>query len=157
MTTISVGGYAPRDSAHGGAVEHFVEHFTAATAGEVEVDVLWNVLDTGRPATALLDMVSSGELTFCYFSSSYISKDVPELNVLEIPFLFVDLPSAHAALDGALGAELTRATERATPYTVLGYWDNGFRHFTNRIRPVRSPADVAGMSVRLSRTPSTKP
>jgi C4-dicarboxylate-binding protein DctP len=120
-----------------------------ATDGEVPVEVLWNILDEGRPATDLLDMVAAGELTFCYFSSSYIGKTVPELDVLEIPFLFGSLADAHAALDGDLGAALNRATEQTTPFTVLGYWDNGFRHFTNRIRPVRSPADVAGMTVRL--------
>lgn len=149
MTSIRVGGYAPRDSAHSGAVAHFVEEFTAATDGEVPVKVLWNILEDGRPATDLLDMVAEGELTFCYFSSSYIGETVPELDVLEIPFLFDDLAVVHRALDGALGSALDSATERATPFTVLGYWDNGFRHFTNRIRPVRSPQDVVGMRVRL--------
>jgi TRAP-type C4-dicarboxylate transport system substrate-binding protein len=31
----------------------------------------------------------------------------------------------------------------------MGYWDNGFRHLSNRLRDVRTPADLAGMSVRL--------
>lgn len=149
MTTIRIGGYAPPDSSHSGAVNQFVEEFTRATDNEINVDVLWNIMDDGRPATDLLDMVASGELTFCYFSSSYIGKTVPELNVLEIPFLFADLANAHRALDGDLGQALNLATERATPYAVLGYWDNGFRHFTNGLRPVRTPDDVGGMSVRL--------
>ncbi len=32
---------------------------------------------------------------------------------------------------------------------MLGYWDNGFRHFTNRLRTVRTPEDCAGMTVRM--------
>ena len=40
----------------------------------------------------------------CYFSSSYLGNRVPELNVLETPFLFPDLATAHQALDGDLGS-----------------------------------------------------
>jgi tripartite ATP-independent transporter DctP family solute receptor len=149
MIEIRVGGYAPRDSTHSRAVEHFSERLYELAGDAVSVDVLWNILDTGRPAADLLAMVESGELTLCYFSSSYLGARVPELNALEIPFLFDDLAAAHAALDGELGAWLTAATERQTGFEVLGYWDNGFRHFTNRLRPVRNPDDVSGMRVRL--------
>lgn len=147
--TIRVGGYAPPSATHSRAVDHFVRRITERSGGAVEVDVLGNILDTGRPAADLLSMVESGELTWCYFSSSYLGSRVPELDALEVPFLFDGLDGAHRALDGAFGAWLTAATEAATGFEVLGYWDNGFRHFTNRLRPVRGPADVAGMSVRL--------
>ena len=146
---IRVGGYAPAESSHGRALRHLADRVARLTSGEVEVDVLYNILDLGRPAVDLFDMVAAGELTFCFFSSSYLGARVPELDVLEIPFLFEDLDHAHRALDGELGAALTEATERATPFTILGFWDNGFRHLTNRLHPVRLPEDVRGMRVRL--------
>ena len=31
---------------------------------------------------------------------------------------------------------------------VLAFWDNGFRHFTNGVRAIHSPADCAGLSIR---------
>lgn len=31
---------------------------------------------------------------------------------------------------------------------MLGYWDNGFRHLTNRVRPIRAPADCRGLRIR---------
>jgi TRAP-type C4-dicarboxylate transport system substrate-binding protein len=31
---------------------------------------------------------------------------------------------------------------------VLAFWDNGFRHFTNRVRPIRKPADCRGLKIR---------
>ncbi len=148
-TTLRVGGYAPPDSSHSSALAVFADAVERLTEGRIAVDVMGNVLDLGRPAVALLDMVETGELDLCYFSTSYLGKQVPELNVLETPFLFDGLDQAHAALDGDLGAALTVASEAATPYAVLGYWDNGFRHFTNRLREVRVPGDVAGMTVRL--------
>lgn len=146
---VRVGGYAPRESTHSHAVAEFAENLSRQLDGLDAVDITWNILDQGRPASDLLSMVEAGDLTWCYFSSSYLGSRVPELNALEVPFLFADLDEAHAALDGEFGAWLTAATERRTPFEVLGYWDNGFRHFTNRLRAVRVPADVAGMTVRL--------
>ena len=37
---------------------------------------------------------------------------------------------------------------RHTGYRVLGYWDNGFRHISNRLRPIRHPDDCRGMRIR---------
>ena len=31
---------------------------------------------------------------------------------------------------------------------MLGYWDNGFRHISNRLRPIRHPDDCRGMRIR---------
>lgn len=146
---IRVGGYAPADSSHSSALGVLAGSIVRQTAGRLAVDVLGNILEHGRPAVALLEMVEAGELDMCYFSTSYLGGRVPELNVLETPFLFGGLEEAHAALDGGFGAALTAATEAATPFAVLGYWDNGFRHLTNRLRAVRVPGDLAGMRVRL--------
>lgn len=35
---------------------------------------------------------------------------------------------------------------------MLGWWDNGFRHLTNRVRPIRSPADCRGLRIRTQMT-----
>ena len=148
-TVVRFGGYAPAESTHGRAQDHFAAKMRERLGEDVEVEILHNVMDLGRPATDLFAMVESGELTMCFFSTSYLGFRVPELDVLERPFLFSDLTEAHAALDGEFGAALTGATEQRTDFEVLGYWDNGFRHFTNRLRPVRSPEDVRGMRVRL--------
>lgn len=146
---IEVGGYAPADSTHSRALRHFAERLEGRVGDAVAVEVLDNVMDLGRPATELFSMVGSGELLWCYFSASYLGERVPEQSAVDVPFLFEDLPSAHAALDGPFGAFLATATERRTPYEVLGYWDNGFRHLTNRVRSVRTPDDLAGLTVRL--------
>src|SRR5262249_37632105 len=33
-------------------------------------------------------------------------------------------------------------------FRVLGLWDNGFRHLTNRVRPIRRPDDCRGLRIR---------
>jgi TRAP-type transport system periplasmic protein len=144
-----IGGYGPEQSAHGHGLKTFKELVEAGSDGAVTVDVTWNIMDEGRPNTDLFELVETGDMFFCYFSSSYLGSRVPELDVLETPFLFPDLPVAHGALDGPLGEALAEAVRRQTGFDVLGFWDNGFRHMTNRLRPIHRPEDCSGMTVRM--------
>ena len=144
-----IGGYAPEQSAHGHGLQTFKDLVEEGTNGDVVVDITWNIMDEGRPNTDLFELVEAGHMFFCYFSSSYLGSRVPELDVLETPFLFPDLAAAHRALDGDLGEALAGAVRRQTGFDVLGFWDNGFRHMTNRLRPIHRPAACAGMTVRL--------
>lgn len=147
--TIRFGGYSPADSTHNRAAVHFKESLARRVADAVKVEHYWNVMDFGYRADDLLAMVECGLLTLCYFSTSYLADRVPELEVIDLPFIFRDEAHAHAALDGSLGAFLTEKIESRIHYRVLGYWDNGFRHLTNRLRPVHTPADLKGMRIRL--------
>lgn len=146
---IRFGGYSPPETSHSRAVVRFAEVLARRTGGAVQTDKAWNVMDFGYGANELLWLTESGVLTMCYFSTAYLAERVPELAVVDLPFIFGDLDHAHAALDGELGAFLTERTESRLGYRVLGYWDNGFRHLSNRLRPVRTPADLKGMRVRL--------
>jgi TRAP-type C4-dicarboxylate transport system substrate-binding protein len=35
-----------------------------------------------------------------------------------------------------------------TPFRILGIWDNGFRHLSNSVRPIRRPEDCRGLRIR---------
>jgi TRAP-type C4-dicarboxylate transport system substrate-binding protein len=52
-------------------------------------------------------------------------------------------------MDGALGRALTARVEAATSFRIVGYFENGFRHVSNRVRPVHTPADLKGLSIRV--------
>ena len=148
-STLRIGGYGPEKSAHGAGLAAFRDYVVSATDGELEIDVTWNIMDDGRPNTDLFDLVESGEMFLCYFSSSYLGDRVNELDVLETPFLFADLDSAHHSLDGPLGERLRQAVRDRTGFEALGFWDNGFRHMTNRLHPIHTPEDCRGMTVRV--------
>jgi tripartite ATP-independent transporter DctP family solute receptor len=146
---IRFAGYAPPDSTHSRAALRFKESLRQKVGEAVQVDLFWNVLDFGYKLEDLMSMVECGLLTMCYLSTSYLAARVPELEAIDLPFVFENEMHAHTALDGRLGALLTDRTESRTRYRVLGYWDNGFRHLTNRLRPVCTPSDLKGMRIRL--------
>jgi len=144
-----IGGYSPIGSTHSSALMQFKESLEKETGGAINTNIFWNILDFGYRADDLLSMVECGLLTMCYFSTSYLAAAVPELEIIDLPYIFRKEKDAHSALDGALGDFLSKKTEERTGFCVLGYWDNGFRHLSNRLRSVRVPADCSGMRIRL--------
>jgi TRAP-type C4-dicarboxylate transport system substrate-binding protein len=145
---IRFGGYQPPASVHSRAAARFGETLAATLGDSVHFRLAGNVIAEGRKATDLLSMVASGELTMCYFAASYLSDLVPELALFDLPFVVGDRETAYAALDGPLGSQLQEGMLAASGYRILGFWDNGFRHLTNRVQPIRRPEDCRGLSIR---------
>ncbi|MPZ87594.1 MAG: hypothetical protein GEU81_05860 [Nitriliruptorales bacterium] len=146
---VRLGGYAPAESTHGQALDRIAAGLRSRLGDRVRVEIDYNILDSGRPVHALLDDVEAGVTTLCFFSSSYLAERVPALGIIDLPYLFSSLEHAHACLDGELGQVLSARTREATGFLPLGYWDNGFRHLSNRDRDVRTPEDCRGLRVRL--------
>lgn len=110
--------------------------------------LLTDVTTLGESAASLFASIESGERHIGYMASGYLSARVPELGVLDLPFAVQDRAAALAALDGEAGALLREAVARQSGLHVLAFWDNGFRHLSNAVRPLRAPADCAGLAIR---------
>jgi TRAP-type C4-dicarboxylate transport system substrate-binding protein len=88
-------------------------------------------------------------LTIGYQSSSYLTERVPDLGIADLPFIFSDNDGARAAMDGRFGQTLVQRIESKMDYRILGWFENGFRHISNSLRPVHVPADMKGMRMRV--------
>jgi tripartite ATP-independent transporter DctP family solute receptor len=89
----------------------------------------------------------TGAVDLAANSQGSISTVVPEYAAFGMPFLFPNLQAAWKVLDGPVGQELAKYTE-AKGMVVLGYWDNGIRHISNKTRPINTPADLKGLKLR---------
>jgi TRAP-type C4-dicarboxylate transport system substrate-binding protein len=146
---ICMGGYGPATTTHSRALRIIGDSLTAQFGNDVDIRYLWNVMDFGYKSEDVLWMSERGILTVAYQSTSYLTARVPELEFIDLPFLFESLEQARAAMDGELGAYMTRRIEeRISGYRILGYFENGYRHVSNRLRPVRTPADMKGLKIR---------
>ena len=146
---ICMGGYGPPTTTHSRALKLIGERLTAQFGADVDIRYVWNVMDFGYKAEEVLWMSERGILTLAYQSTSYLTERVPELEFADLPFLFGSLGEARAAMDGKLGAYLSRKIEERIPgYRMLGYFENGYRHVSNRLRAVHPPADMQGMRIR---------
>jgi tripartite ATP-independent transporter DctP family solute receptor len=146
---IRMGGYGPPTTGFSKALKFIGDKLQAAFGPRVSIDYVWNIMDHGYKAEDILTLVENGEMTLGYQSSSYLTDRVPELGFVDLPFLFASNAQARAAMDGELGAFLARKTEERIGYRILGWFENGFRHISNRLRPIHRPADLKGMKIRV--------
>jgi TRAP-type C4-dicarboxylate transport system substrate-binding protein len=146
---IRMGGYGPSTTGFSRALNLIGDRLTAEFGDRVDVKYVYNIMDLGYRADDILWLVESGLLTLGYQSSSYLTDRVPELSFVDLPFLFPDTAAARGAMDGALGATLARAIEDRANYRILGWFENGFRHISNKVREVRRPADLKDIRIRV--------
>jgi TRAP-type C4-dicarboxylate transport system substrate-binding protein len=146
---ILMGGYGPATTGFSLALKRIGDRLQTKFGDQVEVKYVYNILDFGYRADDIIWLVESGVLTLGYQSSSYFTDRIPAIGVADLPFLFSDQASARAAMDGALGAELTRRIEAEMGFRIVGYFENGFRHVSNRVRSIHAPADMKDLSIRV--------
>jgi len=146
---IRLGGYGPPETSFSRALKFIGDRLEADFGSDVMVKYVWNIMDLGYLGKDILWLVESGLLSAGYQSTSYLTGRVPELGFIDLPFLFENNGHARANMDGALGDHMTAKIEAQCNYRILGYFENGFRHISNRLRGVRSPADLAGMTIRV--------
>jgi tripartite ATP-independent transporter DctP family solute receptor len=73
----------------------------------------------------------------------------PDIMVLNLPYLFPTEQTAWAVLDGPFGDAMAERIRAETGIRVLGWWESGgFKHFSAN-RPIGSPADMAGLKMRV--------
>lgn len=146
---IVMGGYSPPSNGFSLALKRIGDRLEAKFGKEIEVKYVYNILDLGYRGDDLLWLVEQGVLTLAYQSSSYFTERVPDLGIADLPFIFPDSQQARAAMDGRLGQVLAQRMEAGMNYRILGWFENGFRHVSNRVRPVHVPADMKGLKIRV--------
>ena len=142
-------GYAPANNGFSLSLKRIGDRMSAKFKGDVDVKYVYNILDLGYRGEDILWLVESGVLTLGYQSSSYLTERVHDLGIADLPFLFKDTTTARGAMDGKLGQVLAQRIEANMDFRILGWFENGFRHISNRLRPVRTPADLKGMTIRV--------
>jgi TRAP-type transport system periplasmic protein len=145
---IKFGGYQEPASIHNRAAARFGQLLEERLGDDVAFELIGSILKLGRPSGDLVPMVERGELSFCYMSTVRFSRAAPELRLLELPFVVTERSTAFGALDGEYGEIARQRVSDTTPCRLLGYWDNGFRHLSTRVRPIRSPEDCRGIRIR---------
>lgn len=141
-------GYKGAESVHAAAAARFGERLLAELGEEASFEDMADALAEGHKSGDLPGMVADGTLDFCYIATLRFADEIPECLLFDLPFIAEDRDALFAKLDGALGVYFKTAIERETPFKVLGFWDNGVRHVTNRVRPLDMPADCQDLVIR---------
>jgi TRAP-type transport system periplasmic protein len=96
----------------------------------------------------ILAAAQAGAVDVAVISGGVVSATVPEMSVFDIPFLFRDTAHAKAVAQGPVGNAIA-AKFADKKLTLLAFGKQGFRNITNSKHPIRSPADVKGLKIRV--------
>ncbi|CUH24152.1 Extracytoplasmic solute receptor protein YiaO [Jannaschia seosinensis] len=143
--SIVVGHSLSPQSHYGIGAQAFIDTLEELSGGE------W----TGEQAPAgqlggerdMIEGLQIGSLDVVVTSTGPLGNFVPEVYVLDLPFLFRDYDHARGVLDGEIGQELL---DRIGENELVGlaWTENGFRHVTNSQRAVTTPEDLEGLKLR---------
>jgi TRAP-type C4-dicarboxylate transport system substrate-binding protein len=96
---------------------------------------------------ATVRQAARGRIQGVGVSTGSMATLVPELNAVEIPFMFRSAQEADYVLDKKLTGPMEKLfRDRGL---VLGFWsENGFRHFGSTDRPINNPSDLRNRKMR---------
>ena len=150
QTTLKMNISIAQNSHYGVAIDTFAREVEKRTNGRYKVQNFYaGALGAERES---IEGVQLGTLDLTMTSTGPVPNFVPEVAILDIPFLFRDYAHARAVLDGPIGQDMLKKFD-AKGITALAWGENGFRHMTNNKHPVNAPDDLKGLKMRTMENP----
>jgi tripartite ATP-independent transporter DctP family solute receptor len=128
------------------ALDKFAELLDKKSGGKMKLK-MYHAGTLGSQPDAI-EQVRMGGLEIANFSLGPMGPVVPEANVVSLPFIFKDPDHAFRVLEGKAG-EMINAGMVKKGLVSLAWYDGGARSFYNHKKPIKTPADVTGMKVRV--------
>lgn len=145
QTILKIGYATTRESHYGVGSTAFCDEVEKGTKGRYKCQQF--------PSSALgserdqIEAVQLGTQDITNTSTGPVGNFVPEVKIVDIPFLFRDYDHARKVMDGPIGQDILSKFP-SKGIIALGWTENGFRHMTNSKREIVKPADAAGLKMR---------
>jgi len=133
-----------------GAATWFATEMEKRTAGRIKVNVFGGMVLGGEKET--FDGIKMGAIQMGDISNAAMGTYVPMALLWDLPFIIDSTEHAHKVFDSWIG---DKVREKFLPLgaRIFHFDDGGFRQFTNNSRPIRTPADMKGLKVRVYQSP----
>lgn len=149
QTTIKYGHYQPgrMDQPKHAAAMAFKAYVEGATAGDVTVEI-YPAGQLGNEAT-VMEGLQLGTVEMAVVHDGGIAGTYAPIEVFSLPYAFPNQMVAWKVFDGAFRDSFAEAMLGETQIRLLGFADNGLRHFTNSQKAIKTPADLQGLRMRV--------
>jgi tripartite ATP-independent transporter DctP family solute receptor len=129
----------------------FANYIRERSQGDITVEVFpWGQLGGER---SMANQVKNGTLHITAVTADVLGDFIPELNILELPFIYPDRNVAHRVLDDKEVKERISKLCDAHGFVFIGYAEAELRDITNSRRPIKIPDDLRGMKIRTIQAP----
>ncbi len=143
--TIKLGHIAEPVHPYGQGADYFAKLVAEKSGGDMEVQVFPNSQQGGQKE--LIEGMIFGSVDMALVGTAVLGQFQPQISLFDLPFLFEDRPHAYRSLD-TVGMEIAKPLE-ARGLKMLGYMENGIRHMTDNVRPIKTPDDMKGLKIRV--------
>lgn len=126
--------------------KYFAELVETRTEGRIRIVVQAE----GKMGTEaeVIRQIRYGGIDFSRVSLSQLAEYLPELNVLQMPYLYEDSVHMWKVLDGEFGGEFLGDVSNAG-LIGLSWYDAGARNFYNSKHAIACLEDIEGMKIRV--------
>lgn len=133
------------------ATENMGKKLEAATNGKFKMQMFpGSVLGDEK---TMIEQTQIGAINILRTSLGPVGAVVPDVNVFNMPFVFRNEAHMRAVVDGPIGQEiLDKVSNGPTRMVALAWMDGGSRHLYTK-KPVKTPADLKGVKVRMMGNP----
>jgi tripartite ATP-independent transporter DctP family solute receptor len=128
------------------AMDKFAELLKQKSGGKIKLK-MYHAGTLGSQPDAI-EQVRMGGLEIANFSLGPIGPIVPEANVVSLPFIFKNTDHVWRVLEGKAGEMINEGLAKKG-LVSLAWYDGGARSFYNSKKPIKVPADVVGMKIRV--------
>ncbi len=133
------------------AMESLGKKLEAATNGKYKLQMFPGGVLGGEKE--MIEQTQVGAINILRTSLGPLGPVVPDVNVFNMPFVFRNEAHMRAVIDGPIGQEiLDKITASPSKMVALGWMDGGSRSLYTK-KPVKTPADLKGMKVRMMGNP----
>lgn len=129
----------------------FKEVAERISGGRMEVQVFGGAQLGGE--RDLLEGIKLGTLHMC-IGAGGLANFAPAYNVVQLPFLIKNQEHMVKIAEGPAGKLLSQRIEEQGGYKVLGYFSTGDSGIQTVKGPVRTPADLKGVKIRVMENPA---
>lgn len=144
-TTLKIGYATAPDSHYGVGAKVFCDEVEKGTQGRYKCQHFSNSALGGEREQ--IEAIQLGTQDLVNTSTGPVGNFVPEVKIVDIPFLFRDYEHARKVMDGPIGQDiLTKFPSKGI--IALAWTENGFRHMTNSKRDIVKPDDAKGLKMR---------
>lgn len=151
---LKVGHDQPEDSSYHVGMKRFAELVAQRTGGKVKVEVFPSA-QLGNEVK-LLESVRLGTVDLAPCGAANASTVIPELGLFSVSYLFADQKHFNAAMqqDGEIVKKLEEiVTNKNAGVRMVGLFTTGKRSIVNKVKPIKSAADVKGLKIRVMASP----
>jgi len=107
-------------------------------------------------ASELLEQTIAGQIEMTNaITEANLAVLWADMNVLGVPYAFRSVDQMMDVWDSSFGEELEAGIlEHTGARVAFVYQNGGLRNFTNNVKPICTPADMAGMKIRVMDSPA---